>query len=152
MKASGIPNEPDHLKPEHTTVFAFPMMAPKGSVCRTDMTAMQQLEIWKEYAQHWCEHKPSVTISVKEDEWVSVGAWCWENFEHVSGISFLPFSDHTYQQAPYQDINEKTYKKLVKDMPTAIDWSGLQDFETGDNTKGSQQLACTAGVCELVDI
>ena len=152
MKASGIPNEPDHLKPEHTTVFAFPMMAPKGSVCRTDMTALEQLEIWKEYAQHWCEHKPSVTISVKEDEWVSVGAWCWENFEHVSGISFLPFSDHTYQQAPYQDINEKTYKKLVKEMPDDIDWSGLQDFETGDNTKGSQQLACTAGVCELVDI
>ena len=152
MKASGIPNEPDYLKPEHTTVFSFPMMSPKGSVCRTDMTAIQQLEIWKCYAQHWCEHKPSVTISVKEEEWVPVGAWCWENFEHVSGISFLPFSDHTYQQAPYQDIDEKTYKKLAKDMPTNIDWNKLQDFEKEDNTKGSQELACTAGVCELVDI
>ena len=152
MKVSGIPNEPDYLKPEHQTVFSFPMMAPKGSVCRTDMTAIQQLEIWKCYAQHWCEHKPSVTISVKEEEWVPVGAWCWENFEHVSGISFLPFSDHTYQQAPYQDIDEKTYKKLAKEMPTNIDWNILQDFETEDNTKGSQQLACTAGVCELVDI
>ena len=152
MKASGIPNEPDYLKPEHTTVFSFPMMAPKGSVCRKDMSALEQLEIWKCYAQHWCEHKPSVTISVKEDEWIPVGAWCWENFEYVSGISFLPFSDHTYQQAPYQDIDEKTYKKLAKNMPTNIDWNKLQDFEKEDNTKGSQELACTAGVCELVDI
>ncbi len=152
MKASGIPNEPDYLKPEHQTVFSFPMMAPKGSVCRKDMTAIEQLEIWKVYAKHWCEHKPSVTISVKEDEWIPVGAWCWENFEHVSGISFLPFSDHTYQQAPYQDIDEKTYKKLAKEMPTNIDWNKLQDFEKEDNTKGSQELACTAGVCELVDI
>ena len=152
MKASGIPNEPDYLKPEHTTVFSFPMMAPKGSVCRKDMSALEQLEIWKCYAQHWCEHKPSVTISVKEDEWIPVGAWCWENFEHVSGISFLPFSDHTYQQAPYQDITEKVYKQLEKDMPKNIDWNKLQDFEKEDNTKGSQELACTAGVCELVDI
>ncbi len=152
MKASGIPNEPDYLKPEHQTVFSFPMMAPKGSVCRKDMSAIEQLEIWKVYAKHWCEHKPSVTISVKENEWIPVGAWCWENFEHVSGISFLPFSDHTYQQAPYQDIDEKTYKKLAKEMPTNIDWNKLQDFEKEDNTKGSQELACTAGVCELVDI
>ena len=152
MKASGIPNEPDYLKPEHQTVFSFPMMAPKGSVCRKDMTAIEQLEIWKVYAKHWCEHKPSVTISVKENEWIPVGAWCWENFEHVSGISFLPFSDHTYQQAPYQDIDEKTYKKLAKEMPTNINWNKLQDFEKEDNTKGSQELACTAGVCELVDI
>jgi len=152
MKASGIPNEPDVMKPEHTTVFSFPMMSPKGSVCRTDMTAIEQLEIWKVYAQSWCEHKPSVTISVKEDEWVPVGAWCWKNFEYLSGVSFLPFSDHTYQQAPYQDIDEKTYKKLAKAMPTNIDWNKLQDFEKEDNTKGSQELACTAGVCELVDI
>ena len=152
LKASGIPNEPDVMKKEHTTVFSFPMMAPQGSVCRTDMTAIEQLEIWKTYAKHWCEHKPSVTISVKEEEWVPVGAWCWENFEYLSGVSFLPFSDHTYQQAPYQDIDEKTYKKLVKEMPTTIDWNKLQDFEKEDNTKGSQELACTAGVCELVDI
>ena len=152
MKASGVPNEPDITKPEHTTVFSFPMMAPKGSICRTDMTAIEQLEIWKVYAQHLCEHKPSVTISVKEDEWVPVGAWCWENFEYLSGVSFLPFSDHTYQQAPYQDIDAKTYKKLAKEMPTNIDWNTLQEFEEQDNTKGSQELACSAGVCELVDI
>ena len=152
MKASGIPNEPDFMKPEHTTVFSFPMKAPKGSVCRNDMTAIEQLELWKTYAQHWCEHKPSVTISVKEEEWVPVGAWCWENFSHLSGVSFLPFSDHTYQQAPYQDIDKATYEKLVKKMPTSIDWQKLQDYEKEDSTKGSQELACTAGVCELVDI
>ena len=152
MKASGIPSEPDYMKPEHTTVFSFPMKAPTGSVCRNDMSAIEQLELWKLYAKHWCEHKPSVTISVKESEWVPVGAWCWENFEYLSGVSFLPFSDHTYQQAPYQDIDEKEYKKLVKKMPATLDWHKLQDFEKEDNTKGSQELACTAGVCELVDI
>ena len=152
MKASGIPSEPDYMKPEHTTVFSFPMKAPTGSVCRNDMSAIEQLELWKLYAKHWCEHKPSVTISVKENEWVPVGAWCWENFEYLSGVSFLPFSDHTYQQAPYQDIDEKEYKKLVKKMPATLDWHKLQDFEKEDNTKGSQELACTAGVCELVDI
>src|SRR6056300_564611 len=152
MIDQGIPNEPDVFKPEQTTVFSFPQMAPKGAVCTSDITAIEQLEIWKVYAQSWCEHKPSVTISVKEDEWVPVGAWCWENFEYLSGVSFLPFSDHTYQQAPYQDIDEKTYKKLAKAMPTNIDWNKLQDFEKEDNTKGSQELACTAGVCELVDI
>jgi ribonucleoside-diphosphate reductase alpha chain len=152
MKASGIPSEPDYMKPEHTTVFSFPMKAPTGSVCRNDMSAIEQLELWKLYAKHWCEHKPSVTISVKESEWVPVGAWCWENFEYLSGVSFLPFSDHTYIQAPYQDIDEKEYKKLVKKMPATLDWHKLQDFEKEDNTKGSQELACTAGVCELVDI
>ena len=129
MKSCGIPNEPDVMKTEHTTVFSFPMKAPSGSVCRTDMTAIEQLEIWKTYAKHWCEHKPSVTISVKEEEWVPVGAWCWENFEYLSGVSFLPFSDHTYQQAPYQDIDEKTYKELVKAMPSSINWAKLKDCE-----------------------
>jgi len=155
MKASGIPSEPEIRGNEESkdiTVFSFPMKAPVGSVCRNDMTAIEQLELWKTYAQHWCEHKPSVTISVKEEEWVPVGAWCWENFSHLSGVSFLPFSDHTYIQAPYQDINRATYEKLAKKMPDSISWQKLQDFEKEDNTKGSQELACTAGVCELVDI
>ena len=155
MIASGIPNEPEIRGNEESkdiTVFSFPMKAPTGSVCRNDMSAIEQLELWKLYAKHWCEHKPSVTISVKESEWVPVGAWCWENFEYLSGVSFLPFSDHTYIQAPYQDIDEKEYKKLVKKMPATLDWHKLQDFEKEDNTKGSQELACTAGVCELVDI
>jgi len=155
MKSAGIPSEPEIRGNEESkdiTVFSFPMKAPIGSVCRNDMSAIEQLELWKIYATHWCEHKPSVTISVKENEWVPVGAWCWENFQYLSGVSFLPFSDHTYIQAPYQDIDEKEYKKLAKKMPTVIDWQKLQDFEREDNTKGSQELACTAGVCELVDI
>ena len=152
MKSQGVPNEPDVMKPEHTTVFSFPMKTAKDAVFRTSMSAIQQLEMWKTYAVHWCEHKPSVTISVKEQEWVNVGNWCWDNFDYLSGVSFLPFSDHTYKQAPYQDIDKEQYQKLQSEMPTDIDWNKLQDFEKEDNTKGSQELACTAGVCELVDI
>ena len=152
MKSQGIPNEPDVMKPEHTTVFSFPMKTAKDAVFRTSMSAIEQLEMWKTYAVHWCEHKPSVTISVKEQEWVNVGNWCWDNFDYLSGVSFLPFSDHTYKQAPYQDIDEEQYKKLHSEMPRNIDWGKLQDFEKEDNTKGTQELACTAGVCELVDI
>ena len=152
MKSQGISNEPDVMKPDHTTVFSFPMKTAKDAVFRTSMSAIEQLEMWKTYAVHWCEHKPSVTISVKEQEWVNVGNWCWDNFDYLSGVSFLPFSDHTYKQAPYQDIDEEQYKKLHSEMPRNIDWGKLQDFEKEDNTKGTQELACTAGVCELVDI
>jgi len=152
MKEQGIPNEPDVMKPDHTTVFSFPMECDAGAVFRNTYSAIEQLEIWKSYAQHWCEHKPSVTISVKEEEWVNVGNWCWDNFDYLSGVSFLPFSDHTYQQAPYQDIDKEQYESLQSKMPAKIDWSKLQDFEKEDNTRGSQELACTAGSCELVDI
>ena len=152
MKEQGIPNEPDVMKPDHTTVFSFPMSCSDTAVYRNDMSAIEQLEIWKCYAQHWCEHKPSVTISVKESEWVNVGNWCWDNFDYLSGVSFLPFSDHTYQQAPYQDIDKEQFESLQSKMPEKIDWSKLQDFEKEDNTRGSQELACTAGSCELVDI
>jgi ribonucleoside-triphosphate reductase len=152
MKEQGIPNEPDVMKPDHTTVFSFPMSCSNTAIYRNDMSAIEQLEIWKCYAQHWCEHKPSVTISVKESEWVNVGNWCWDNFDYLSGVSFLPFSDHTYQQAPYQDIDKEQFESLQSKMPEKIDWSKLQDFEKEDNTRGSQELACTAGSCELVDI
>ena len=152
MKEQGIPNEPDVMKPDHTTVFSFPMSCSDTAIYRNDMSAIEQLEIWKCYAQHWCEHKPSVTISVKESEWVNVGNWCWDNFDYLSGVSFLPFSDHTYQQAPYQDIDKEQYNSLQSKMPEKIDWAMLQDFEKEDNTRGSQELACTAGSCELVDI
>ena len=151
MKEQGIPCEDDVMQPNNS-VFSFPMKADSGAIFRYTMTAIEQLEIWKCYAQHWCEHKPSVTISVKEDEWINVGNWCWNNFDTLSGISFLPFSDHTYQQAPYQDIDEVTYQNLISKMPTNINWSELSKFEKEDTTKGSQELACTAGSCELVDI
>ena len=152
MKESGIPNEPDVMKPDSTTVFSFPMKSPSGAVTRTDMTAIQQLEYWLMFQRHWCEHKPSVTISVKEDEWMDVGAWVYKNFDEVSGISFLPFSDHTYAQAPYQDIDEARYYALSHEMPESIDWSKLADFEKEDTTSGSKELACTADACEMVDI
>lgn len=149
----GVHNERDVMKPDSTTVFSFAMEAPKGAVLRTDMSAIEQLELWKVYAIHWCEHKPSVTISVKEHEWMDVGAWVYENFDIASGVSFLPHSDHTYQQAPYQDIEWEDYlewKERYGDM--TIDWHKLSEFEKEDNTSGSRELACTAGVCEVVDL
>jgi len=150
--SEGIPNEPDVMKPDSTTVFSFPMKSPKNAVTRTTMTAIEQLELWLTYQRHWCEHKPSVTISVKEDEWMDVGAWVYEHFDEVSGISFLPFSEHTYQQAPYQDIDEDEYKEFLTKMPKSVNWTLLQEFEKEDTTSGGRELACTAGVCEIVDI
>jgi ribonucleoside-triphosphate reductase (thioredoxin) len=128
------------------------MKSPVGAITRTAMTAIEQLDYWLMFQRHWCEHKPSVTISVKEDEWMEVGAWVYKNFDEVSGISFLPFSEHTYKQAPYQDIERKEYLELRKDMPTTIDFGELIKYESEDNTTGSQELACTGGVCELVDV
>jgi ribonucleoside-triphosphate reductase len=150
--SQGIPSEPDVMKPDSTTVFSFPMKSPKNAVTRTGMTAIEQLELWLTYQRHWCEHKPSVTISVKENEWMAVGAWVYKHFDEVSGISFLPFSEHTYQQAPYQDIDADTYKEWAAKMPKNVDWSLLQEFEKEDTTSGGRELACTAGVCEIVDI
>ena len=150
---SGVPAERDVMKPDSTTVFSFPMESPKGAVTRTEMTAIEQLELWKTYALHWCEHKPSITVSVKEEEWMEVGAGVYENFDVASGVSFLPFSDHTYQQAPYQDIEPDDYLEWKERMTYVnIDWSRLTDFEKEDNTTGSRELACTAGVCEVVDL
>jgi ribonucleoside-diphosphate reductase alpha chain len=150
--SQGIPSEPCVSKPESTTVFSFPMKSPLGAVTRTQMNAIEQLELWLTYQRYWCEHKPSVTISVKEHEWMQVGAWVYEHFDEVSGISFLPFSEHTYQQAPYQDIDKDQYKKFLTKMPKKVEWSLLQEFEKEDTTSGGRELACTAGVCEVVDL
>jgi len=152
MKDSGIPSEPCVMKPDSTTVFSFPMKSPSGATTRTEMSAIEQLEYWLMFQRHWCEHKPSVTVSVKEDEWMEVGAWVYKNFDEVSGISFLPFSDHTYAQAPYQDITGGEYEQLYKKMPASIDWSKLADYEKEDTTSGGRELACTADACEMVDI
>lgn len=149
----GIPAEDDVMKPSDTTVFSFPIKAPENSVLRNDLSAIEHLEIWLAYQRHWCEHKPSITISVKEHEWMEVGAWVWKYFDEISGISFLPYSDHTYKQAPYQDITEKQYKELLDKMPKEIRWADLAFYETEDGTKGSQELACSADTgCEVVDI
>ena len=153
MKDAGFPAEADVMKPQHTTVFSFPMQSPKNAVFRQDMTAKEQLELWQKYQTHWCEHKPSVTISVKEHEWMEVGNWVWENFDSISGISFLPFSEHTYRQAPYQDCTKEEYEEALKEMPKNVDWSQLSKYEEQDFTAGAQELACAAdGGCEVVDI
>jgi ribonucleoside-diphosphate reductase alpha chain len=153
LKEQGVYNEPDVMKPDNTTVFSFAMESPEGAVTRNDLTAIEQLELWKTYAVNWCEHKPSVTITVKEDEWMDVGAWVYENFDVASGVSFLPHSDHTYQQAPYQDIEREEYLEWEKAYGYIdIDWQALSEYEREDNTSGSRELACTAGVCEVVDL
>jgi ribonucleoside-triphosphate reductase len=149
----GVHNERDMMKPDSVTVFSFAMKSPDGAVTRTQMTAIQQLELWKTYAIHWCEHKPSITVTVKEHEWMEVGAWVYENFDVASGVSFLPHSDHTYQQAPYQDIEPDEYYDWQQSYShVKIDWNKLTEFEKEDNTSGSRELACTAGVCEVVDL
>ena len=152
MRDMNIPNEPDFTSPDSVTVFSFPMKSPDNAICRNDMSALEQLELWLKIANNYCEHKPSVTISVKEHEWLEVGSWCWNNFGALSGISFLPFSEHTYKQAPYQDIDKNMYLDLSTKMPLSIDWDKLQQYEKGDTTTGTQELACTGGVCEIVDI
>ena len=147
-----IPCEDDVMQPDNTTVFSFPVESPEKAVTRNDTSALAQLDLWLVYQKHWCEHKPSVTITVKEDEWLDVGAWVYNNFDNVAGISFLPHTDHTYKQAPYQECSKKDYLSLAKSMPDNIDWSLLSDYEVEDNTKGGQELACTADACEIVDI
>lgn len=152
MKNEGFPYEPDVMKPEHVTVFSFPVDSPKSSVKRDEMSAIEQLEHWLIYQRHWCEHKPSITVTVREDEWMEVGAWVYKYFDEVSGVSFLPYSDHVYKQAPYQECTKKQYNELVKKMPKDIDWSGLKSYEESDNTAGSQTFACSGNSCEIVDI
>jgi len=152
MIDNGIPNEPCVFKPDSTTVFSFPQKAPAGAVTRNDMTAIEQLETWLTYQRHWCEHKPSVTISVRDSEWLAVGAFVYEHFDEMSGVSFLPHSDHTYQQAPYQDCTKEQYEELLAQMPERIDWTKLSEYEQEDNTAAMQTLACSGDSCEIVDL
>ena len=152
MKDQGIPNEPCVFKGDTTTVFSFPVKSPNKAITRNDMTAIEQLEMWLIYQRHWCEHKPSVTISVRDDEWMAVGAFVYEYFDEMSGVSFLPHSDHTYQQAPYQDCGKHDYEMLLSCMPDKIDWSKLSEYEQEDNTVAMQTMACSGDACEIVDI
>jgi ribonucleoside-diphosphate reductase alpha chain len=153
LKEVGIPVEDDVMKPNDTYVFSFPVKAPEGAITRSDLTAIEHLNIWLVYQRAWCEHKPSITVSVKEDEWMEVGAWVYKYFDEVSGISFLPHSDHTYKQAPYQEVSKEEYEDLLSRMPKEIRWEDLSFYETEDGTSGTQTLACTSdGNCEIVDI
>ena len=153
MHDAGFPLEDDVTKPDHTWVFSFPVKGPEKGIYRKDMSAIEHLELWKVYQDNWCEHKPSITVSVHEDEWLAVGAWVYENFDKMSGVSFLPFADHSYRQAPYQDCSQQEYESLLKKMPVDIDWAKLSEYEEKDMTHGSQELACSAeGGCEIVDL
>lgn len=152
LKDSGIPFEPDVMKPELTTVFYFPIKAPKNAVLTKDLTAIDHLEMWKTYRTHWTEHNPSVTINVEENEWMRVGAWVFDNFDSIGGVSFLPSTEHSYKQAPYQEISKEEYESYLDKMPDSIKWEMLSLYETTDGTTGSQELSCVAGSCEIVDI
>ena len=152
MKDQKIPNEPDVMKSDQTTVFSFPMKSPPNAVVTADMTAIEQLEMWLAYQRAWCEHKPSVTINVKNNEWFEVGAFVYKHFDEMSGVSFLPFNEHTYQQAPYQDCSKTDYETLLACMPDKINWEELSQYEKEDNTAGSQTLACSGDSCEIVDL
>ena len=152
MKDQKIPNQPCVMKPEQTTVFSFPIKSPANAIVTEDMSAIDQLETWLMYQRHWCEHKPSVTINVRKDEWFEVGAFVYKHFDEMSGVSFLPYNEHTYQQAPYQDITKREYETLLSLMPEKIDWTLLTDYEKEDSTNSSQTFACTGDVCEVVDI
>ena len=147
MVQQGIPAEDCVMRPESTTVFSFPKRSPEAATLREDLTAIEHLDLWMTYQKHWCEHKPSVTISVKEDEWVEVGAWCWKNFDDISGVSFLPYDGGTYKQAPYEECTQEEFFFLQQRMPKEIFWDEL--IEEDDNVEGVQTLACTAGVCEI---
>jgi ribonucleoside-diphosphate reductase alpha chain len=151
MIDAGFPNEPCVMKPEYTVVFSFPHSS-VGSITRKDMTAIEHLELWLTYQRHWTEHKPSVTISIAEHEWMEVGAWIYKNFDEVSGVSFLPISDHSYRQAPYTDCTKEEYNNLSDKIPTGIDWSILQNYEKVDQTTGTQTFACSGDKCEMVDL
>ena len=152
MIDQGVESEPCVMKPDTTTVFSFPMKSPRGSRMRDDMSALEQLRVWMMYQEWWCEHKPSITVTVKEDEWFDVGAFVFKNFDKMSGVSFLPHSDHVYQQAPYQECTEDEYNDMISKTTKRIDWEKLKDFEKGDTTSGSQTMACSGDSCELVDI
>ena len=149
LKDQGVPNEPCVMKPDTTTIFSFPIKGSKQSVCRDDVGALEQLRIWKLYQEHWCEHKPSITVYYKDDDFFAVAQWCWDNWDMLSGISLLPYDNGTYRQAPYTAITADQYKELAKAMPK-IDWSQFPSYEVTDTTTGSQELACTGGVCEIV--
>ncbi len=148
LQDQGIPVEDSISAPSTTSIFSFPMRAPELGVLRDQVSAIEQLELWKIYQEYWCEHKPSITVYVRENEWLAVGAWVYDNFDIVSGVSFLPYDNGTYKQAPYQEITKEKYEELVAKMPT-IDWTKLKDYETEDCTENTKELACSAGVCEI---
>jgi len=149
MKEAGVPNEPDQMNPNKTTIFSFPIKSPEGATLANEQTAIEQLENWLLFQKHWSEHSVSVTVYVKEDEWMTVGDWCYQNFDYITGVSFLPYSEHTYAQAPYQPCSAYDYQMATQTMPE-IDFTKLSDYEKEDNTEGAQTLACSGNACEIL--
>ena len=151
---SGIPCEDavGDVESKSTAVFSFPIEAPEGALINDDISPIQHLELWLTYQKHWCEHKPSITITVREHEWLEVAAWVYKNFDFMSGVSFFPHSDAVYTQAPYEEVDEATYHDLLASMPKDIDFYKLQEYEKEDTTKGTQEFSCVGDVCELVDV
>jgi ribonucleoside-triphosphate reductase len=149
MKEAGVPNEPDQMNPNKTTIFSFPIKSPEGATLANEQTAIEQLENWLLFQKHWSEHSVSVTVYVKEHEWMEVGNWCYQNFDYITGVSFLPYSEHTYAQAPYQPCSKEDFYAAVVAMPN-VDFTMLSNYEKEDNTEGAQQLACTGGACEIL--
>ncbi len=153
LKDQGVYNEPCVLKGDSTTVFYFPIKSPEGALTRHGQTAIEALELWKTLQDNWCEHKPSATVNVREEEWPDVGAWVYRNFDTLSGVAFLPYDGGSYKQAPYQEVTEEEYNKWIEEHPpVVVDWSKLKDYETFDTTTGSQELACTGGACDVTDL
>jgi ribonucleoside-diphosphate reductase alpha chain len=146
----GVPVEDDVIAPEHNHVFSFPVAAPKDAIVTSDLSAVEQLERWLTYKRHWCEHNPSCTVTVKEHEWIDVGAWVYEHFDELTGVSFLPHTEHIYKQAPFMEVDKQEFTKANKLMPKDLDWTRLGAYETSDQTVGSQTMACTSGECEII--
>jgi len=146
----GFPYEDEINHPDSVAVFSFPLASPKNAVIRTKVTALEQMELWFDYQKYYCEHKPSVTINVKEHEWLAVGDWVYQNYESISGLSFLPFSDHIYQQAPFSDCDKQAYDELQAKMPKTVNWENLNKYEKTDTTTGMQNYACTADACSIL--
>ncbi len=153
MKDSGVPHEPDVMAPDKTTVFSFPIAAPKHAVTRTDVSALDHLALYKVYREHWAEHTVSITVNVKPEEWVAVAAWVYENWNSLAGVSFLPYSEHTYQQAPYTEVSADEYEAAVAKMPKSVRFEDLAFYEREDGTTGARELACSSDTgCEVVDL
>ena len=153
LKEQGIPCENDLYKPEDVTIFSFPIKSPRTACIRKNISAIGQLKLWKIYNEYWCEHKPSITVYVRDEEWMEVGAWVWKHFDEISGISFLPYDTGTYKQAPYQEIDEDDYLSLVEKVPKSIDWSRLGEYEKDDKScNRGFSFACSGDKCEVVDI
>jgi ribonucleoside-diphosphate reductase alpha chain len=151
LKSAGIPNEPDSTSPDNVTVFSFPVAAPDGSVTTKELGVRRHFNLWFDVATDYCDHNASVTFHVREDEWLWLFASIYKEWDAVIGVTMLPYDDHVYVQAPYEEITKEEYDKMVAEFP-AIDWAGLREIETEDGTRGTRDLACSAGVCEIVDL